>query len=143
MKGQKRKKREEKYDKEEEEGEQVENSGPEVEEEAKAEEGEEKASPRKKVRKEDDEKAEELANELPSLPIIASHDQNNPNKQGIIFILERATLEVAKVGKVCFFGVFVYPLEICFWVFEFGGNFYLILFILSKFAFLGFRVTNF
>lgn len=103
LKGQKRKKREEKYDKEEEEGEQVENSGREVEEEAKAEEGEEKSSPRKKVRKEDGEKAEELANELPSLPVIVSHDQNNPNKQGIIFILERATLEVAKVGKVCFF----------------------------------------
>lgn len=99
MKGQKRKKREEKYDRVEEEGEQIENSGPEVEEEAKGEEEEEKSSPRKKVRKEDNEKAEELANELPSIPIIASHDQNNANKQGVIFILERASLEVAKVGK--------------------------------------------
>lgn len=107
MKGQKkRKKREEKYDKEEE---RVEKSGPEVEEEAKEEEEgeevEENSSPKKKIRKEDTETVEELAGEFPSLPIIVPHDENDKNKPGVIFILERASLEVAKVGKVCFCGV--------------------------------------
>ena len=76
IKGHKRKKREENYDREE-----VEQS---------LEEGTEATAAQ-------DEKAEETALELPGIPIVPS---NSNNKTGVTFILERACLEVAKVGKV-------------------------------------------
>jgi len=41
--------------------------------------------------------------ELPGIPI-APLNEKNTDKQSVIFILEKASLEVAKVGKVtCFF----------------------------------------
>ncbi|KAL3534585.1 hypothetical protein ACH5RR_003046 [Cinchona calisaya] len=89
MKGHKRKKRDkEKYDKEEESEENVENSGPEDEEVED-----------ERNLNEEEKRAEEIANEIPSIPIILADDQRNANKPGVIFILEKASLEVAKVGK--------------------------------------------
>lgn len=89
MKGHKKRKRDkEQYDKEENgEEEYVEKSVPEEEEE-----GDENMNEKKR-------RAEEIANELPSLPIVLADDQKNANKPGVIFILEKASLEVAKVGK--------------------------------------------
>lgn len=90
VKGKKRKKREEVYDREEEEevAEQpVQDAKRAVIE--KTDNGEEEAE-------EGNEK--EVVNELVGIPIAPS-DQNS-NKAGVIFILEKASLEVAKVGKV-------------------------------------------
>ncbi|CAK9188487.1 unnamed protein product [Ilex paraguariensis] len=84
MKGHKRKERKENYDSEE--------IKPFIEEET--------AATTKKVKAEnttsDGEKAEEAVHELAGIPIVPC-DQNN--KPGVIFILEKASLEVAKVGK--------------------------------------------
>jgi len=91
VKGKKRKKREEVYDREEE-GEVAEQTGQDAKialtektsnHEEEAEEGEE---------------GKEVANDLEGIPIAPS-DHQNANKDGIIFILEKASLEVAKVGK--------------------------------------------
>ncbi|OVA05060.1 Ribosomal biogenesis [Macleaya cordata] len=91
VKGIKRKKREEKYDREEEEEEEEEEQ--EREEEAtilsdkEGEEGEENEN-----------KAEEAAGyELAGIPIVPSSNQKP--KSGVVFVLERASLEVGKVGK--------------------------------------------
>ncbi|XP_027066050.1 uncharacterized protein [Coffea arabica] len=93
MKGHKKRKRDKvQYDKEENgEEEYVEKSVPR---EGGAEEEEDEENMNEKKRR-----AEELANELPSLPIVLADDQKNANKPGVIFILEKASLEVAKVGK--------------------------------------------
>ena len=77
IKGHKRKKREENYDREE-----VEQL---LEEETAA------------TATQDEKKAEEVSLELPGIPLVPS---NLNNKTGVTFILERACLEVAKVGKV-------------------------------------------
>ena len=77
IKGHKRKKREENYDREE-----VEQL---LEEETAA------------TATQDEKKAEEVTLELPGIPLVPS---NLNNKTGVTFILERACLEVAKVGKV-------------------------------------------
>ncbi|KAK4432065.1 Ribosomal RNA small subunit methyltransferase NEP1 [Sesamum alatum] len=87
MKGQKRKKKEEKYDK-----------GEEFEQ---LDEKENSPSP-KKVKTEDSEseKVEEMEpvlDEMPGIPIIPV--DTGGKKPGVIFVLEKASLEIAKVGK--------------------------------------------
>ena len=47
-----------------------------------------------------EEEGKEVVNELEGIPVAPS-EQNNTNKGRLIFILENASLEVAKVGKVC------------------------------------------
>ncbi len=92
VKGKKRKKREEVYDREEE-GDVAEQPFQDAKialtektsnHEEEAEEGEE---------------GKGVANELEGIPIAPS-DHQNANKAGVTFILEKASLEVAKVGKV-------------------------------------------
>lgn len=96
MKGQKRKKkRDEKYDREEEEA---------VEEEELNNTG--KRAKLEKTSQNDDKKGEEVGqeendvvvHEMDGIPIAPS-DQNS-KRPGVIFVLEKASLEVAKVGKV-------------------------------------------
>lgn len=83
MKGQKRKNKDEKYDREQ---------------------SDEMAEPSKRVKTDgsgsgsDSEKEEKLVGELPGIPI-APLDTGS-NKQRVIFVLEKASLEIAKVGKV-------------------------------------------
>lgn len=90
--GKKRKQREERYDREEEEVEEV--AGHPVEDEAIAK----KAMTERTSDAEEEEEKEEV-NELEGIPIDPS-DLKVANKPKVIFILERASLEVAKVGKV-------------------------------------------
>ncbi|XP_022743242.1 ribosomal RNA small subunit methyltransferase nep-1-like isoform X1 [Durio zibethinus] len=80
LKGKKRKKREEKYDREEEE-----------------EEVEEKESAKRASIEKPTKEAEAGADELVGIPI--SPGDQITNKHGVIFVLEKASLEVAKVGK--------------------------------------------
>ncbi|XVF56272.1 hypothetical protein PTKIN_Ptkin06aG0105600 [Pterospermum kingtungense] len=80
IKGKKRKKTEEKYDREEDENEQV-----QVEEEGPS------------IEKPTEEEDEAGADELVGIPIAPS--DKKPNKTGLVFVLEKASLEVAKVGK--------------------------------------------
>ena len=90
VKGRKRKKNREVYDKEEEE---VHEEGNEVVDD------EENVTKRSKAEEDEDEaKAQHVADELSGIPIgpLVEDDKKN----GVIFILERASLEVAKVGKV-------------------------------------------
>lgn len=92
VKGKKRKKREEVYDREEE-GEVAEEPVQDA-----------KIALTKKVSNheeetEEGEEGKEVANELEGIPIAPSEHENT-NKAGVIFILEKASLEVAKVGKV-------------------------------------------
>ncbi|XP_074276775.1 uncharacterized protein LOC141600436 [Silene latifolia] len=76
--GKKRKKREENYDRDE-----IEKEGsPEID-------GVDPTA-------EDNRVADDVVNDLPGIPITIS---NQSNKSGAIFVLERASLEVAKVGK--------------------------------------------
>ena len=89
VKGRKRKKNREVYDKEEE----VHEEGNEVVDD------EENVTKRSKAEEDEDEaKAQHVADELSGIPIgpLVEDDKKN----GVIFILERASLEVAKVGKV-------------------------------------------
>lgn len=90
VKGKKRKKREEVYDREEE-GEVAEEPVQDA-----------KIALTKKVSNHEEETEEgegkEVANELEGIPIAPSEHENT-NKAGVIFILEKASLEVAKVGK--------------------------------------------
>uniref|UniRef100_A0A803M264 Ribosomal RNA small subunit methyltransferase NEP1 n=1 Tax=Chenopodium quinoa TaxID=63459 RepID=A0A803M264_CHEQI len=81
--GKKRKKREEKYDKEEDE--QVEMVQEDVPAAATIEET-----------AEDDKVAEDLADDIPGIPVTITKQMSQP---GAVFVLERASLEVAKVGK--------------------------------------------
>lgn len=98
MKGQKRKKRDEKYDREEEEEE-----NEEVEEEGLNDSG--KRAKLEKTSQNDNKKGEEdgqeekdvVVHEMEGIPIAPS-DQNT-KRPGVIFVLEKASLEVAKVGK--------------------------------------------
>ncbi|KAI7743023.1 hypothetical protein M8C21_032688 [Ambrosia artemisiifolia] len=95
VKGRKRKKNKtERYDKEEDEEENIEF----VEEE---EEGtQKKLKSGVAVTESDEEKAEAAAEELAGIPLSLSEQQgNDKNSPGVIFILEKASLEVAKVGK--------------------------------------------
>ncbi|EPS65225.1 hypothetical protein M569_09552, partial [Genlisea aurea] len=84
VKGQKRKKKPEKFDKGDEESEDV--------------------VPPKKIRTEDlvideNDKLETDADEMPGVPIIPSVNPSDKHHGDIIFILEKASLEIAKVGK--------------------------------------------
>lgn len=95
IKGRKRKKNKtERYDKEEEEDK---NLGFVEEEEI-----EESENLKKLKGEEYDEKiAEEAAQELAGIPVnLNEQNGNDKNIPGVIFILEKASLEVAKVGKV-------------------------------------------
>ena len=49
---------------------------------------------------EEEGKEEENGLEVEGIPVVPS-DQSNTNKARVIFTLEKASLEVAKVGKVC------------------------------------------
>ncbi|XP_019188123.1 PREDICTED: ribosomal RNA small subunit methyltransferase NEP1 [Ipomoea nil] len=84
LKGQKRKKKEEKYDREE-----IEQSS-----------DEETAETSKKAKTEgtaaDEEEAEKVVDLLAGIPVVSAEQSKKP---GIIFILERASLEIAKIGK--------------------------------------------
>ncbi|KAJ0802511.1 putative tRNA (pseudouridine(54)-N(1))-methyltransferase [Helianthus annuus] len=96
VKGRKRKKNKtERYDKEEEE---AENAGF-VEEEGEKEGTQKKL--KSGVTESDEEKAEAAAEELAGIPVNLSEQQqgNDNNSPGVIFVLEKASLEVAKVGK--------------------------------------------
>lgn len=99
IKGRKRKKNKtERYDKEEGE---EENAGfvEEIEEEEGEKEGAEKKL-KSGVTDSDEEKAEAAAQELSGIPVNLNEQQgNDKNNPGVIFILEKASLEVAKVGK--------------------------------------------
>lgn len=100
IKGRKRKKNiTERYDKEEEE----EESLGFVEEEGEKEGAIKKL--KAGVTESDEEKAEDAAQELAGIPVNLNEQQmgNDKNAPGVIFILEKASLEVAKVGKVWFF----------------------------------------
>nr|GMD43024.1 ribosomal RNA small subunit methyltransferase NEP1-like [Ipomoea batatas]GME08717.1 ribosomal RNA small subunit methyltransferase NEP1-like [Ipomoea batatas] len=85
LKGQKRKKKAEKYDREEE----IEQSSEE-----------ETAETSKKAKTEstaaDEEEAEKVVDLLAGIPVVSAEQSKKP---GIIFILERASLEIAKIGK--------------------------------------------
>ncbi|KAK1405097.1 Nucleolar essential protein-related [Heracleum sosnowskyi] len=89
VKGKKRKKNREVYDKEEEVHEEI---------EVGVDDEEENVAKRSKAEEDEDEaKAQQVADELSGIPI-GPLDQDD-KKNGVIFILERASLEVAKVGK--------------------------------------------
>ncbi|XP_057998600.1 uncharacterized protein LOC110667159 isoform X1 [Hevea brasiliensis] len=92
IKGQKRKKREERYDKEEDEVEAEEQSI----ERAKRAMVEEKEMAMETSGKEEEE-LEGQTHEMAGIPIVPSDLKTK--KPGLIFVLERASLEVAKVGK--------------------------------------------
>jgi rRNA small subunit pseudouridine methyltransferase Nep1 len=97
----KRKEREERYDKEEDEVEEQ----PKFEQKQKARESSKKAKKESTSRAEEDNDEEEVTVEATAaaedivggIPIVL----NAPNKEksGIVFVLEKASLEVAKVGK--------------------------------------------
>ncbi|KAK9291000.1 hypothetical protein L1049_009183 [Liquidambar formosana] len=81
MKSRKRKKREENYDREELE---------------KFIEEDTTATTTVVMDTQDEKKAEEVIDQLPGIPVVP---YNHNTKTGVIFVLERASLEVAKVGK--------------------------------------------
>ncbi|KAK5776196.1 hypothetical protein PVK06_044155 [Gossypium arboreum] len=94
IKGKKRKNRGEKYDKKEQEHEE------QVEEEEEKEPAKRAAIEKpteEVVGKEEEEGSEAGTDELVGIPIVPSDKKNNKN--GVIFVLEKASLEVAKVGK--------------------------------------------
>ncbi|KAF5474251.1 hypothetical protein F2P56_006165 [Juglans regia] len=91
VKGKKRKKREEVYDREEEQEEQV---AEQPVQDAKRDVIEKTSNSAEEA---EEGKEKEVVNELQGIPITPSHQ--NADKAGVIFILEKASLEVAKVGK--------------------------------------------
>ncbi|GER57216.1 ribosomal RNA small subunit methyltransferaseNEP1 [Striga asiatica] len=91
MKGKKRKIKGEKYDREEEE--QHEPLEETVAQEPQKKMKTEIAEPERK----DEQPEAEAAGELPGIPIVPV--DSNVNKPGVVFILEKASLEIAKVGK--------------------------------------------
>lgn len=105
VKGKKRKTREEKYDRDEE--------AQQVEEASKT------AMVEKQTDENGTEEQESDQFELVGIPI-APTGQNPKSEPGVIFILEKASLEIGKVGKVqscCFciiFSYFIFVLDI--WV---------------------------
>ncbi|KAL8459271.1 hypothetical protein ACS0TY_036669 [Phlomoides rotata] len=88
MKGQKRKKKEEKYDKEED----IE----QLDDNDKVTPLPPKKSKTEDVELDKEEKSELVVHDLPGIPIVTV---DTGNKGRVIFILERASLEIAKVGK--------------------------------------------
>ncbi|KAL9398266.1 hypothetical protein Peur_007227 [Populus x canadensis] len=89
-KGHKKRKKGERYDKEEEEveDEQVQEEKADSETEMRAQDGEEKTEEAKEM---------QLPGVEEGIPIVPSHQTGK--KPGVIFVLEKASLEVAKVGK--------------------------------------------
>ncbi|KAL3819708.1 hypothetical protein ACJIZ3_005613 [Penstemon smallii] len=81
LKGQKRKKREDKYDK-----------GEELEEL-----NEKKAKTEVLVADKEEEKLEPVIDEMPGIPMVEV--TTNDNKPGVTFVIEKASLEIGKVGK--------------------------------------------
>lgn len=71
----------------------------EVLEEEKDEASEEHGEGREDPTAEDEAMAEDAIDQMPGIPI-APAIQNSKKQPGVIFVLERASLEVAKVGKV-------------------------------------------
>nr|GFC86687.1 ribosomal RNA small subunit methyltransferase NEP-1 [Tanacetum cinerariifolium] len=103
IKGRKRKKNKtERYHKEEDEEENV----GFVEEEEQQEENVENDGAHKKLKggatESDEAIAEAAAQELAGIPVNLNEQSHDKNSGGVIFILEKASLEVAKVGKVSF-----------------------------------------
>lgn len=98
VKGKKRKTREEKYDRDEEAGE-----AQQVEEASKT------AMVEKQTDENGTEEQESDRFELEGIPI-APTGQNPKSGPGVIFILEKASLEIGKVGKVqsCCFCIFFF-----------------------------------
>ncbi|KAG8475185.1 hypothetical protein CXB51_031774 [Gossypium anomalum] len=96
IKGKKRKNRGEKYDKEEQEHEEQVEEEEEEEKEPAKRAAIEKPTEEVEV-KEEEEGGEAGTDELVGIPITPSDKKNNKN--GVIFVLEKASLEVAKVGK--------------------------------------------
>nr|XP_043606638.1 ribosomal RNA small subunit methyltransferase nep-1 [Erigeron canadensis] len=92
VKGRKRKNKAERYDKEEEN---------EFEETVVEEEEDDGTHKKLKSTEEldDEEKAEAAAQQLSGIPLNLQQPGNDKNNPGVIFILEKASLEVAKVGK--------------------------------------------
>ncbi|OAY43306.1 ribosomal RNA small subunit methyltransferase nep-1 [Manihot esculenta] len=100
MKGQKRKKREERYDKEEDEVEEqsLERAKKPLVAETKTEtEMPTKTSGKEEEKDDEEEELEEQAHVMVGIPITPSDSKTK--KPGVTFVLERASLEVAKVGK--------------------------------------------
>ncbi|KAH6828681.1 nucleolar essential protein-like protein [Perilla frutescens var. hirtella] len=87
MKGQKRKKKDEKYDREEEPEQLVEEDTPQPSKKVKTDGSE----------PENEEKLETLVDDMPGIPIVPVDTGNK--KPRVIFVLEKASLEIAKVGK--------------------------------------------
>ncbi|XP_010525475.1 PREDICTED: ribosomal RNA small subunit methyltransferase NEP1-like [Tarenaya hassleriana] len=102
MKGKKRKQRQERYDKEEEDGEEEQQRVEEEEEEEKVKKAKMESTSGAEEDEEEKEKDEEggggtAGDELEGIPIAPSN--LGTKKSGIVFVLEKASLEVAKVGK--------------------------------------------
>ncbi|XP_037492359.1 ribosomal RNA small subunit methyltransferase nep-1 isoform X2 [Jatropha curcas] len=104
VKGQKRKKRKERYDKEEDVDEQsiqeakrAMTSKAEMGTQSSEEEEEEEEETEKEQEQEEKKESDAQADEIEGIPIVPSDP--NVKKPGIIFVLEKASLEVAKVGK--------------------------------------------
>ncbi|XP_073125996.1 uncharacterized protein [Henckelia pumila] len=82
VKGQKRKTKKEKYDSGEESGPLDKEESPQL--------------PKKQKTEATESNGENLIDEMPGIPIVPVESENKP---GVIFILEKASLEIAKVGK--------------------------------------------
>uniref|UniRef100_A0A1J3J7G6 Ribosomal RNA small subunit methyltransferase NEP1 n=1 Tax=Noccaea caerulescens TaxID=107243 RepID=A0A1J3J7G6_NOCCA len=91
----KRKERAERYDKEEDEEE--EQSKFELKQKAEESVKKAKRESTSKAEEEDDEESEEESDDDVGIPIVLADPK--PEKPGVIFVLEKASLEVAKVGK--------------------------------------------
>lgn len=72
----------------------------EGEEDEALEEGDSGGEEREESTAEDDRKAEDAIDLMPGIPLTPAI-LDTKKKPGAIFVLERASLEVAKVGKVC------------------------------------------
>lgn len=95
VKGEKRKKKEENYDQEEEES---------LDDGSKRVKTEHTPS--------DTEAAERVVDLLSGIPVVST---NQSTKPGVIFIIERASLEIAKIGNVCFCNdIFLFSSTYCF-----------------------------
>ncbi|CAH8360384.1 unnamed protein product [Eruca vesicaria subsp. sativa] len=95
----KRKERHERYDEEEDEQPKFEEKQKQKEKVKKAKR---EATSKPEEEEEDDEEKEEIAEEAEheldvGIPVVVS--ENNKDQTGVIFVLEKASLEVAKVGK--------------------------------------------
>lgn len=72
----------------------------EAEEEKEVEEEEAKVVEEEGHEEEEDEEAAAAVDEIAGLPVVARPIDGSKKKKGVIFVLEKACLEVGKVGKV-------------------------------------------